>query len=138
MEVLEKELQSVLLLKNLYFEKINFVRDVSLPNEFTTKFTTQIKDVSSNNVEVRLGCEIKSDTQFALDIELVGLFENNESDANKKDELNKTNTLFIMFPYLRAEVSLVTAQPNFPTIDLPVININALLEEQGEVVGSRA
>ncbi len=133
-----KEQQSVLQLKNLYFSKISFVRDATLPHKFRTKFSTQFKEISTSEIEVRLICKIMSDTEFTLDIELVGCFENSEADQEKKDEINKVNTVFIMFPYLRSEISLVTAQPGFPTIDLPVININALLEEQGELGGSRA
>lgn len=137
MENQNNELQSCLLLKNLYFNKINFVRDTALPTTFTTKFSTQFKDISLTEVEVKLICKISSNTAFALDVELIGCFENNEEDPTVRDEINKVNTLAIMFPYLRAEVSLVTAQPNFPTIDLPVVNINALLEGQGKIVGER-
>lgn len=137
MENQNSEVQSFLLLKNLYFNKINFVRDTELPTNFTTRFSTQFKEISSVDIEVKLFCKITSNTEFALDIELVGCFENNEEDQTIKEEINKVNTLAIMFPYLRAEVSLVTAQPNFPTIDLPVVNINALLEGQGEIVGER-
>ncbi|MDE6586131.1 MAG: protein-export chaperone SecB [Clostridia bacterium] len=131
-------LLSVLQLKNLYFEKINFTRDTNLPKKFQTKFSTQFNEISTSEIVVKLHCNITSDTKFMLDITLVGCFKNNETDPTNKEQINKTNTISIMFPYLRSEVSLVTAQPNFPTIDLPVVNINALLEEQGELVGSRA
>jgi len=96
---------SVLTLKNLYFEKINFERDIDLPSEIKTRFETEYKE-NGNEIEVKLICSVKTDTKVS-----------------------------IMFPYLRSELSLITAQPNFPTIDLPVFNINELLKANGEIVG---
>ena len=138
MDTQNKELKSVLVLKNLYFEKVNFERDIYLPKKFDTSFSTEFREISHNETEVRLQCLIKSDTKFTLDILLVGVFENNEEDEEKRNIINKVNTVSIMFPYLRSEISLVTAQPNFPTIDLPIININELLKAQGKLFAQRA
>lgn len=48
-------------------------------------------------------------------------------DEIKEDVIQK-NTVAILFPYLRSEVTLITAQPDFIPIVIPPININALLE----------
>lgn len=38
------------------------------------------------------------------------------------------NTVAILFPYLRSQVTLMTAQPNIEPVVIPAININALLK----------
>lgn len=125
----EKEIKSFLVLKNLYFESINFGRDNNMPSKSETDFDVEYKDLSEFEIEVKLKCIILGDT-FKIEVVLVGVFENKEVDVNIRDQVNKINTVSIMFPYLRSELSLITAQPNFPTIDLPIMNINALLENK--------
>ena len=134
---MDEKLQSVLILKNLYFEKISFERDETVPREFKIKITPEYKDLESDTITVKLVCQIKSDCKFNMEVVLVGEFQNTEQDEVKRREINTYNTLTILFPYLRAEISLVTAQPNFPTIDLPVVNINALVESNAEITGER-
>lgn len=137
MDIISDKVTSVLKMKNLYFEKISFDRDERVPNEFKTKFVPEYKDLYDNTIEVRLSCYIKSDVKFAMEVVLVGVFENTETDEKLRNEINKLNTISIMFPYLRAQLSLITSQPNFPAINFPVININALIEENGEMIAKK-
>lgn len=132
--MLNVESNCVLKMKNLYFEKITFERDIELPTQIRTGFKTDFK-FDKNDIEVKLTCTIKSNTKVSLDLILVGIFEIQEQDEELREELSKVNTVSIMFPYLRAELSLITAQPNFPTIDLPIVNINELLKANGEIIG---
>ncbi len=129
----EKSIQrSVLIMKNLYFEKISFERDENIPNELRTNFNTDIK-TDGNEVKVKLFCSVRTDAKVYIDITLVGIFENNEADEKLREDINTINTVAIMFPYLRTEMSLVTAQPNFPTIDLPIVNIAELINKKVEI-----
>ena len=57
---------------------------------------------------------------------LKGIFEVGDKE---NAERFVPNAIAIMFPYLRSQVSLLTAQPNTPTIVLKPININKFLEE---------
>lgn len=137
MEMVEKALQSILKMKNLYFEKIFFERGRELPKNIQTNFSTEITDEKAVSFSVKLKCNIIDDERQLIEIILVGEFENREKDIQLRSEVNKINTVSIMFPYLRAELSLLTAQPNFPTLDLPPININALLENNGVLTAKR-
>lgn len=124
--------RSVLIMKNLYFEKISFERDENIPHELQTNFNTDIK-TNGNEVKVKLFCSVRSDAKVYIDITLVGIFENNEENEKLREDINTINTVAIMFPYLRTEMSLVTAQPNFPTIDLPIVNITELINKKVEI-----
>ena len=41
----------------------------------------------------------------------------------------KKNTVAIMFPFIRSQVSILTTQPGMIPIVMPPININALVED---------
>ena len=124
-----REVESVLQLKNLYFEKITFERGTEITPKFTPQFATSYREIEGTVFEVKLMCRILAGEKPFLELCLVGVFDNQGSDPEVNAELNELNTISIMFPYLRAEISLITAQPNCPTLNLPVFNINALLEE---------
>lgn len=121
---------SVLQLKNVYFERIEFDRDEIIPESFTPQFTKSYKQISETEFEIKLKCRIYCDDKKLLEIILVGVFDNKEPDLELRKALNEENTISILFPYLRAEISLITTQPNFPTLNLPVMNINAMLANQ--------
>ena len=58
-----------------------------------------------------------------------GIFElKDEEDASIRKAVISKNTLSILFPYLRSQVTLLTAQPDMKPIVLPAVNINSLLE----------
>lgn len=49
-------------------------------------------------------------------------------EQEKKDIIITKNTVAILFPYLRSQVTLMTAQPDIEPVVIPAININALLK----------
>ncbi|WP_316630773.1 protein-export chaperone SecB [uncultured Ruminococcus sp.] len=68
---------------------------------------------------------------IVLEMETVAEFKLNQIDMTDKNtkHLIEINTLAIMFPYIRSQASLVTTQPGLEPIQLPLINVEALLEE---------
>ena len=83
--------------------------------------------IEGRTIAIKLFCRIDIEDIFDLELCLVGKFE---AGGNIESERVLPNAIAIMFPYLRAQVSLMTAQPNIPTINLKPVNINALLERQ--------
>ena len=49
-------------------------------------------------------------------------------EQEKKDIIITKNTVAILFPYLRSQVTRMTAQPDIEPFVIPAININALLK----------
>ena len=43
--------------------------------------------------------------------------------------LYQKNSVAILMPYLRSEISLLTAQPETETVVLPVFNINRMMDD---------
>lgn len=123
-------LSNALKMKNLYFKRIIFeatgekasdegIADVAFDKKHI---------VDGKTIEIDLLCKVEVENIFKLELCLNGKFE----AGNIESKAVLPNAIAIMFPYLRAQVSLMTAQPNIPTISLKPVNINALLEKQNE------
>ena len=50
-------------------------------------------------------------------------------NGDLKNELISKNSVAILMPYLRSEISLLTAQPETETVVLPVFNINRMMDD---------
>ncbi len=55
-----------------------------------------------------------------------------EIENKQAQDLINKNAVAILMPYLRSEVSLLTAKPETECVVLPPFNINKMLEEQGD------
>lgn len=123
----ESELKS----KKIYFGSMNFRRDIIQPDKLKTKVSRNIISLGNDEYKVSLSIEIKSHNgSFELQVTIVGIFEiksDNISEELKNSVISK-NTVAILFPYLRSQITLLTAQPDLKPIILPAININALLD----------
>ncbi|MCD8361333.1 MAG: Preprotein translocase subunit SecB, partial [Lachnospiraceae bacterium] len=53
-----------------------------------------------------------------------------ELSEDLKMKLINKNTVSIMMPYLRSEVSLLTAQPGMDCVVLPIFNVNNMMEDK--------
>ena len=89
---------------------------------------------------VGLACEVTATPQtegyqLKLYVELEGTFSIHESpegqyDVEAVDRALRENTLAVLFPYVRAALSTITATANIPVYVLPVFNIVELLREK--------
>ncbi len=61
------------------------------------------------------------------------VIEDNETISEEtRNKLISRNTVAILMPYLRSEVSLLTAQPGIECVVLPTFNINHMMDKQAE------
>jgi len=127
-----KSIESNLKLEKLVFDKLEFIRK-GFKNENEVAFTIEVQVASSkeaiNKVTLKLFGDKKDEYTFT--IEIAGFFSilNKEelSDDLVKDLINK-NSVAILMPYVRSQVSLLTAQPDTECVILPPININKLMQ----------
>lgn len=130
----QKEILSdALKMESLYFEFIHFNATGNKADEegaAEVGFREEHK-FQDNFINVKLFCKVTVDDVFVLEMCLNGCFK----AGNIKSQLVLPNAIAIMFPYIRAQVSLMTAQPNIPSISLKPVNINAWLEKQREQEG---
>lgn len=123
---------SVLKLERIIFDKIEFKRvGLSSEKELELEIQSTISQrEGENSYRVTLELTGNKPEEYMLGISLTGFFtvDAKEGLAEKtKNTLITRNSVAILMPYLRSEVSLLTAQPGMECVVLPAFNINEML-----------
>ena len=126
---------SVLQMKALYFPE--YIFNLKSPhmgayNELNYAFGVDYS--INNNQEYKIDITIKiTDKVNILNIALKasGIFSIDDNLLNgiNKDTIIKRNTVAIMFPYIRSQITLLTTQPGMSAVIMPPINVNALIDD---------
>ena len=121
---------SVLTLTKMVFDKIEFERK-GFKNENELKFRLQVQIGKNRNSAYKVTLVLEGDKkdEYELQISLTGFFEiqnSGELSDSTVQALIEKNAVAILMPYLRSEVTLLTAQPETDSVVLPTFNINKL------------
>lgn len=122
--------KSVLTLQKMVFDKIEFDRK-GFKNNKELKFELQVQiGIDENDTyKVTLVLNGAKQDEYDIVISLSGFFrvEGQEELEDKiiQDLINK-NAVAILMPYLRSELTLLTAQPETDSVVLPPFNINKI------------
>lgn len=130
----KKNIESVLKLNKVVFDKIEFNRlgfkneqelELEIQSNISQRFETDI-------YKVTLILKGKKTDEYTLEISLSGFFsiESTELADDLKNALITKNSIAILMPYLRSQVSLLTAQPEVDCVVLPPFNINEMLKHE--------
>lgn len=127
------EAKSILTLKKTVMEKLRYERysdDISkLDEKSEITFGKQLQQLEENLFKVCLNVSLVSPAKYEIEVEIAGYFSIEEKSLLAKNVLEK-NTVAILFPYLRSQLTLLTSQPGFEPVILPVLNINALMSDE--------
>lgn len=131
----KKSIKSILNLEKLVFDKIEFIRE-GLKND-DTEIDFEIQTVISKRqrdemYRVNLQLLGNKEKEYKLTVALSGFFTFDEAEKlteQEKEVLINKNAVAILMPYLRSEVSLLTAQPEVECVVLPPFNINKMMED---------
>lgn len=129
----ENSIESVLKLERMVFDRIEFKRlGFKNENEIEFEFQSGISQRHDGNIyKVNLLLKGNKKEEFMMEISLTGFFSftsDDELDENMKNTLISKNAVSILMPYLRSEVSLLTAQPEVDCVVLPVFNVNNMIK----------
>lgn len=122
-------------LERLAFEEIQYSRVIEMTDgktEYEMNFNREIiADSSNERFKVSLTANIwsKGEPSVQMRIRMAGYFRCICDDEGLKQELIRYNTVAIMFPYIRSQISLVTTQPDIPPISFPPVNIIAMFKD---------
>ena len=92
---------------------------------------------NTNSDRVSVTAEIMSEPE-SLTLKLIAeaVFFLDSDDGNIfENPLIKQNTVAIMFPFIRSEITLLTSQPGMSPIVIPPLNIKKLLSETQPELG---
>lgn len=127
-------IKSVLNMNKLVFDKIEFDRQ-GFKNQNQPNYSIEThfaKNQQENIYRVTLILKCDKKDEYTFEISLTGYFSfdsQEEMDENEKNELISKNAVAIIMPYMRSQVSLLTAQPEVDCVVLPPFNINNMLKE---------
>ena len=128
----KEAVRSVFQLEKVVFDKIEFKRlGFSSEKEFELEIQSTIsQQEGKNSYQVTLELMGNKPEEYHLGISLTGFFSIEAEELLPEETRNALitrNTVAILMPYLRSEVSLLTAQPGMECVVLPAFNINEML-----------
>ncbi len=131
----KQAIQSVLRLESIVFDRIEFRRQgFSSKKDFEVEIESNIAQrQGADSYRVTLVLKGNKPEEYVLEISLTGYFsiEPDEPISEKlKNTLVTKNAVAILMPYLRSEVSLLTAQPGVDCVVLPAFNVNKMLADK--------
>ena len=116
-------MECVLKLNALVFDEIVFKRlgmhsENELEISFSISIGTNISEPDVKKVSVRVSGEKRE--EYSFEIQASGFFS---YEGNVNDAIIQQNAVAIVMPYIRSEVSILTAQPGVESVVLPPFNI---------------
>ena len=119
----------VLKLNALVFDDITFKRlgmhsDNELEISFSVSIGTNIADQDIKKVSVKVLGEKRE--EYSFEIQASGFFS---FEGNAEDSIIQQNAVAIVMPYIRSEVSLLTAQPGVEPVVIPPLNIAEMMSD---------
>ncbi|MBQ7435036.1 MAG: protein-export chaperone SecB [Oscillospiraceae bacterium] len=132
---MKEKAKSMLQLEKMAFEEIQFKRDTSASArdmDYDMDFTRDVGTAEDgNHFIVRLTANLRSKIPDVIKVKitLTGYFTCFCDDERLKEKLINYNSVAILFPYIRSQISLITAQPDLTPVVLPPVNIVAMFEE---------
>lgn len=118
---------------DLYFSKFDFSMSREDDNrEYNTSFNVEYAINNNDNSKVRVTVDTlisNSTNSISLTLQTIAVFNIEKDDMEDAlyEQIMKQNTVAIIFPFIRSQISLLTTQPGMPPIILPPMNIAALL-----------
>lgn len=120
------QVKSNLQMKNFYFSNCSFAREPVIEDgEYTIDLQKKIETIGEHTYGVALTTTIeKKDIQIRIEAQAEFLYES--EDYAREEAIINTNTVAIMFPFIRSQATLLTSQPGMTPIVLPPINTQKL------------
>lgn len=116
------QMKSNLQMKNFYFSNCSFSRDsIIADGEYNIDLQKKIDKIDEHIYRVSLKTMILKE-DMKLEVEANAEFIYSSDDYGNEETIINANTIAIMFPFVRSQVTLLTSQPGMAPIVLPPIN----------------
>ena len=130
----DQSVSSVLKFAHIVFDRLSFKR-LGFQNvkAESTDFAIgkQVQKTGDGQYQVTVSVKATRSEEYEIEISITGYCEIDEN-APFKDKILEENAVAILFPYIRAELSLLTAQPETEVLTIPAVNINAMFRSQNQ------
>ena len=118
------KMKSDLKMENFHFVECSIIRNSVIENgPLLFDLEKEISELNNGGYNVTLTLTIaKEQGDLSVKVVASALFFMDNSDVELVRSIMETNTVAIMFPFIRSQVSLLTTQPGLTPIVLPPIN----------------
>lgn len=131
---MDKDKQPGINFKSITLVKEEFWRDYNVPEETTPDINIGFGwSVQENDYVVELSTTLRllhqEQEKLKLDTTFIGVFSVIENNENMNiEEYIKSNSVALMFPYIREHISTITQKSGIRPVLLPPINVVALIK----------
>ena len=99
------------------------------PIELSPSFSREIAQIGEGRYEVTVGVNVEQDNlPFSAKLSITGKFEC--SGSLNADNMMRVNAVAIMYPYVRATLSMMTTLAAIPPVIIPTINLAKMFERE--------
>lgn len=124
------KMKSELKMNNLFFPQCTIERKAVVESgEMNLNLKKEIKEIENGCFVVTLTLSISKDQELNVKVVAEATFSMDNEDKEFVRNIMNNNTVAIMFPFIRSQVSLLTTQPGMAPIIVPPINIEKFVEE---------
>ena len=122
--------ESPLRMSNFHFSNIQVSFSGNTFEHTKMRIGVSHEALNANSDKVSVTAEIMSEpASLTLKLIAEAVFSLNSDSDILESPLIKQNTVAIMFPFIRSEITLLTSQPGMSPIVIPPLNINRLLRD---------
>lgn len=119
----------VLTLNHLVFDEIRFSRtNFRSGKDLKVEFSFNFEDRADDEFITSIRAIGNKEMEYTFEVRVSGYFHLNEQVKNRT-MIVQQNAVAIVFPYLRSQISLLTAQPEVEPVVLPAMNIAQMVED---------
>lgn len=120
---------SVMRLRALVFDEISFKRTgMESMGEPSFQFKFGFREENGEDFTAIIRIEGENEGEFSFAVQASGHFTL-AKDADMRNVLMRKNAAAIIFPYVRSQISVLTAQPGMEPIVLPPMNVGQMVED---------
>lgn len=101
-------------------------------DDYSVQFLTAFSEEHDHQFHVKFDVTVASTRGYSLHIEFIAYFETTEPMAEefKQSHLPTVSATAIAYTYLRATISTIILNAGYAPIILPVVNFQAVIQEQ--------
>lgn len=128
---MNEQSKSVLSISHFVFDELSFKRKgFRQPDMDNVPFEVghSVKKTEDNNYIVSLMLKVNKENEYDAVVRISGYCIVDDNDPNKEVLLHE-NAPAILYPYARAQMTMLTAQPETTPLVLPVVNVHALFHQ---------
>lgn len=120
------QIKSSLRMDNLYFKEYSFNRkNKIMDGEYKISIQKSIRKTGDHTYNIEMQTNVdKEDMNLQLIAAAEFIYE--AEDYSKEESIVNSNTVAIMFPFIRSQITLMTSQPGMVPIILPPIDTSKL------------